>query len=283
MSSVEAPFEVLICHGSYHTPEPYQPFIEALQVQGVKVHCPQLPTSDLTKLNVGDPANPGYDNPPPTQGHPQPADDAVVLRQVLKHVIAQGKYVVVLGHSSGGFVAAYITEPEVQAKVRKSKGQSGGVIGLFFQCALMVPPDESVHTFFQPKDGSQPIIPPYIVVHKHGFFGLLSTKDAKTLFFNGLDDDLATKYEKTMTASPVFTTVLKHDPYADIPCAYLICEQDQALPSAYQEYMVQLQSQRPGVDMTVYRAPSGHSPQLSWTKGLVKTVMEFGHKALLMV
>lgn len=86
-----------------------------------------------------------------------------------------------------------------------------------------------------------------------------------------------------MTASPVFTTVLKHDPYTEVPCAYLVCEQDQALPAAYQEGMIALQSQRPGVDMTVYKAPSGHSPHLTWTEGLVAKVKEFGQKALSVV
>lgn len=165
MSTVEAPFEVLVCHGSYHTPEPYRPFVEALQVQGIRAHCPQLPTADLTKLNVGDTTKPNYDNPPPPDGYPQPAEDAVVLRQILDQIIGRGKYVVVLGHSSGGFVAAYITEPGLQAKARKAKGQSGGIIGIFFECAFLIPPNDSIHTFFQPKDGSEPVIPPYSIVH----------------------------------------------------------------------------------------------------------------------
>ncbi|KAL9105898.1 MAG: hypothetical protein Q9227_009009 [Pyrenula ochraceoflavens] len=214
MSTIEGPFDVLICHGSYHTPEPYQPFIEALKARGITSHCPQLPTADITKLNVGDLTNPNYDNSPPSRGYPQPAEDAIVLKQILDHILEQGKYVLVLGHSSGGFVAAYVTEPELQANVRKSKGQTGGIIGLFFECAFLIPANDSVHTFFQPKDGSQPVIPPYSVVHKHGFFGLLSTKDAATYFFNGLDNTLATKYEKitfsmkihNLTATPTTTT-----------------------------------------------------------------------------
>ena len=154
-----------MCHGSYHTPEPYQPFIEALGAQGITAQCPQLPASDLTKLNVGDPQHPDYDSPPPQQGYPQPTEDAVVLERNLKVLIDQGKYVVVLGHSSGGFVAAYITKPDLQAKVRKSEGKTGGIIGIFFECAFLIPPNESIHTFFQPRDGSTPVIPPWTVVY----------------------------------------------------------------------------------------------------------------------
>jgi len=118
---------------------------------------------------------------------------------------------------------------------------------------------------------------------QHGFTGLLTTKNAATYFFNGLDDAAAARYEKTITASPVLTTVLKGDPYTEVPCAYLICEQDQGLPAAYQEGMVAMQSSRPGVDMTVYRAPCGHSPHLVWTEGLVEKVNHFGKKALALV
>ena len=65
-----------------------------------------------------------------------------------------------------------------------------------------------------------------------------------------------------------------------MPCAYLVTENDLALPVAYQEGMIAMQSARPEVDMTVYRCPAGHSPHLSWTDGLVKAVLEFGKKAL---
>lgn len=84
---------------------------------------------------------------------------------MLNEIISHGKYIVVLGHSSGGFVAAYITKLELQAKVREAKGETGGIVGIFFECAFLIPINESVHTFFQPKDGSAPIIPPWTKVH----------------------------------------------------------------------------------------------------------------------
>ncbi len=42
--------------------------------------------------------------------------------------------------------------------------------------------------------------------------------------------------------------------------------------------MVAMQSQRPGVDMTVFRCSAGHSPHLTWTEGMVEIVMEFGER-----
>ncbi|KAL9067032.1 MAG: hypothetical protein Q9157_006947 [Trypethelium eluteriae] len=232
-------------------------------------------------MNVGDVSNPDYEREPPANGYPQPADDAVVLIDLLKSlIIGSGKQVIVLGHSSGGFTATFVSIPELQASVRKLRGEAGGILGIFYEAGFLVPVGESVHSFFQPKDGSDPIIPPYSVIHAHGFDSLLSTKEGAKYFFNGMDEAIAQHYETTLTASPVFTTVLDNDAYTGLPCAYLISENDLALPAAYQEGMVAMQSQRPGVRMTTYRAPCGHSPHLQWTDGLVEKVKEFAQNLL---
>lgn len=112
-----------------------------------------------------------------------------------------------------------------------------------------------------------------------GFEGLGSTKDGAKYFFNGLDDDTAKYYEGTLTASPPLTTVLDNDPYVSVPCAYLITENDLVLPPAYQESMIEMQGQRSGVELSVYRCGAGHSPHLTWTEGLVSVVEDFEQKA----
>lgn len=71
--------------------------------------------------------------------------------------------------------------------------------------------------------------------------------------------------------------MLENDAYAALPCTYLVTENDLALPAAYQDHMVALQSQRPGVSINVVRCPSGHSPQLTWTEGFVAEVKGFGN------
>lgn len=166
MSSSEKSFSVVICHGSYHTPEPHQNFVAALRSEGIEAQCPQLPSSDLRLLDVGDISNPDYDRDPPPNGYPQPADDAKVVGEILNRLILEhDKYVLLIGHSSGAFTATMVATPELQAKSRKGKGLSGGVIGVFYACGFLVPVGESVNSFFQPKDGSEATIPPYCRVH----------------------------------------------------------------------------------------------------------------------
>ena len=141
-------FVVVVCHGSYHTPKPYRPFLDALKDNGIEVYCPQLPTSDLEKLNVGDVSNPDYDRDPPPGDYPQPADDTKVILELLRQLIEDGKSVLLIGHSSGGFTVTASAISELQAKSRKLQGAPGGIVGIFYVCGLLIPVGESVYSFF---------------------------------------------------------------------------------------------------------------------------------------
>lgn len=155
---------IVLCHGSYHTPAPYTPLLDAFKSRGIDANCPQLPTADLTKLNVGDIDNPDFDRAPPEGGYPQGEEDAKVLLEILKPLVEEGKTVLLLAHSAGGWVATEVARPELQAKRRAERGMSGGIIGIFYMGAFVIPVGESVTTFFQPKDGSF-VTPPFMTFH----------------------------------------------------------------------------------------------------------------------
>ncbi|KAI1395625.1 alpha/beta-hydrolase [Hypoxylon fuscum] len=245
---------VVICHGSYHTPAPYLPL-----------------------LNVGDVNKPDFDRGPPEGGYPQGNEDAKVILDVLEPLVNdQKKKVLVVAHSSGGWVATETARPELQAKARKDKGLAGGIIGILYMGAFIVPVGESIHSFFQPKDGTF-MIPPFLKFHKPGAAGLATPSEAETYFFNDLATDVGKKWATTLTASPILTTKLSNDAYAALPCAYLVLESDLTLPKEYQEVMIASQAQKTG-EFTVYRCATSHSPHLSWTQGVVDTVQDFVKK-----
>jgi hypothetical protein len=100
--------------------------------------------------------------------------------------------------------------------------------------------------------------------------------NAEEYLFNDLDHASAKKWASMLTAAPVMKSPLTHNPYDVLPCAYLVLENDCALPKDYQEGMATSQSK----PFTIYRAPCGHSPHLSWTNGLVQKIEEFGNKAV---
>lgn len=89
MSNEEPQFALVICHGSYHTPTHYEPFMAALRSKGIEVYCPQLPSSDLRLMNVGDVAHPDYDRDPPPGGAPQQDQDVKVLKELLDQLIVR--------------------------------------------------------------------------------------------------------------------------------------------------------------------------------------------------
>ncbi|XXG96831.1 hypothetical protein Hte_003122 [Hypoxylon texense] len=103
MSSVSN-LAVVICHGNYHSPAPYMPLVEALKAEGIEAYYPQLPTSDLAKLNVADVNNPDFDREPPSGGYPQGEEDTGVVLDVLRPVVSRGKDVLIIAHSAGGWV-----------------------------------------------------------------------------------------------------------------------------------------------------------------------------------
>ncbi|GAB1194159.1 hypothetical protein APSETT444_003400 [Aspergillus pseudonomiae] len=270
---------IVICHGSYHSPAPYEPFMEQLRAKGFETYCPFRPTCDLSKLNVGDVNHPDFDLGPPAEGYPTDTDDVNVVVELLDKLVNQdGKLVLVVAHSSGGWVATQAAIPELQATSRQSEGKKGGLAGIFYMGAFVVPVGESIHSFFQPKDGTI-FTPPFMKFHKHGVKGLGTPVDAPRFFFNGLHAESAEKWTATLTASPVNTDRLTNDAYSALPCAYLVLEHDLTLPKEYQEGMIALQTQA-GNRFTVYHAPSGHSPHLTWTEELVDKVAEFTNQLL---
>ncbi|KAI9041520.1 alpha/beta hydrolase [Aspergillus affinis] len=248
---------VVICTGSYHTPAPYEPFMKALVSSGLfEAYFPQRPTCDLNKLNVGDIDHPDLDRGPPPEGYPTDLDDMAVFHQLLERlVVREGKPVILLGHSSGGVIATQAAMPELLYKTRHAQGHSGGVIGLFYVGAFLVPVGESAHSFFQPKDGT-PVIRPFVRVSRS------SHPAASRILERGRDGGEDERWAATLTASPLNTGVLSNDGYSAMPCAYVVLDDDACLPQIYQENMIALQSQRGNV-FTVYHAPSGHSPHLA--------------------
>lgn len=155
---------VVLCQGLYHSPAHYGALLEAFKARGIDAYCPHLPTSDMTKLNVGDIEHPDLDCEPPPGGYPQGDDDARVVVEVLKPLVLAGKSVILMGHSAGGFVATEAALPELQLKIRTAKGLSGGIIGIFYMGAFVIPVGESVSSFFQPKDGNL-MTPPFMRFH----------------------------------------------------------------------------------------------------------------------
>ncbi|KAJ5092767.1 hypothetical protein N7456_008628 [Penicillium angulare] len=272
-------FAVVICHGSYHTPVPYQGLIEALEAHGIETHCPQRPTCDLNNLNIGDPENPDFNRPPPENGYPLASEDAAIVGNVIDELISENKLVLLVAHSSGGWVACEAAISARQAPVRKTQGQSGGVIGIFFVGAFIIPLGESIDSFIQPKEGPT-VTPIWLQLYKYGHEGVGTITDPVKYLFNDLEPIEAEKWAATLSAAPIPRSPLTHDPYSGLPCAYLVLENDLTLPKEYQEGMIAAHNAVNKRQISTLRCHASHSPHVSWTVGLRDEIEKFGAQTL---
>lgn len=113
---------------------------------------------------------------------------------------------------------------------------------------------------------------------KYGPKGLGTVVEPTRFLFNDVDATTAEKWAATLTAGPILTSPLTHDPYANLPCTYLVLEKDMTLPVEYQEGMVAGQNAKCERQIALLRAPCGHAPHLSWTEGLRDAIEAFGRQ-----
>jgi pimeloyl-ACP methyl ester carboxylesterase len=97
----------------------------------------------------------------------------VILGKLRPLVEEQGKSMVLLGHSSGGWVATQTALKKLHAKRRAERKLTGVIIGIFYLDALVIPVGESIHSYFQPKYGTT-VVPPFMTFHVSQTMSLIS-------------------------------------------------------------------------------------------------------------
>lgn len=76
-------------------------------------------------MYVGDGTSPDHSRDLPPNGYPQPADDAVMVNELLSQLfLDSGKHVLLVGHSAGAFTATMVATPDFQAKTCKHTADS---------------------------------------------------------------------------------------------------------------------------------------------------------------
>lgn len=111
---------ILLAHGAWHPPHLYIPLQEALAKQGYTLVIPALPTMGVDATGVGWDA------------------DVKVLLEHAEPLFAQGKEVVLVGHSYGGIPAGVATRGNGVAE-RAQNGLPGGFRHVVFLCAFAIP------------------------------------------------------------------------------------------------------------------------------------------------
>ncbi|KAJ5775274.1 uncharacterized protein N7511_000285 [Penicillium nucicola] len=183
-------------------------------------------------------------------------DDVSSLRSVLTAVAEEGRDIVVVGHSYGGVVASSAVEG-LDKPARTANGKRGGVVSVVYLAAFALDKGQSLLELL----GGSPL--PWMKIEGD----YVHAEGAGDIAWQDLTLEQREKWDSTVThtSRAVFSGEATYEPWQDIPCSYIICEQDQALLPPIQEFFA-LKICRPG---QTHRLPASHSPFLSMPERLV--------------
>ncbi|KAK0649941.1 Alpha/beta hydrolase fold-1 [Cercophora newfieldiana] len=243
---------ILIVPGAW--PPAWSPFLTTLLAA-------RYPSSSHT---VSLPTNGGTSLPLATL-----ADDIAAIQASLHTLIHdEGHDVILLCHSSGGVSGSNAVEG-------RAAGKKGGVARVVFFSGFVLKAGESLMGMF----GGKPL--PWMVVEVSTSPASVDMEclqgdrvlgDAEMLpqvGFNDLPVDEQAKWVKEMThtSTALFVAPSGYELWANgVPCSYLFCTEDNALPLAYQQGM----AQQLGPENRTANLKSGHCPFLSVPDQLLK-------------
>ncbi|KAL8990204.1 MAG: hypothetical protein Q9177_001079 [Variospora cf. flavescens] len=211
----------------------------------------------------------------PSCGSPNPQtatceQDTDVLRQQCISLIEDGgKELLLVCHSYGGIPgggAAF----GLSKKDRLQEGKEGGVIGLVYMAAFVVPEGISLFDFLGRQHA------PYVISDTPSE-GMVIISPAIETLFNDVDRDTASRLVALLLphANLAFESPAPKQAWTEPAYqgkrAFLRCTQDQALPSAVQDMFVQ----RSGLDLIVKDVDAGHEPHISRPSEVCEAVIGF--------
>ncbi|KAJ5835760.1 hypothetical protein N7447_001786 [Penicillium robsamsonii] len=204
------------------------------------------------------PAHPSIGAEPPSKTL---ADDTSSLRNVLTKLADEGRDLVVVGHSYGGVVASSSVEGLDKA-ARAAEGKTGGVVKVVYLAAFALDKGQSLlgmlggnYLPWMKVEGD------YVLADGTGEVGWQDISVEEQEKWNAL---------ASHTSRAVFSGESTYEPWTDIACAYIVCEQDRALPPPFQE----LFASKMGGPENTYRLPSSHSPFLSMPDRLAEVLQQ---------
>ncbi|KAK1145509.1 hypothetical protein N8T08_004067 [Aspergillus melleus] len=187
-------------------------------------------------------------------------DDVCNLHNALAEISDAGEDIILVAHSYGGLVSSSAVKG-LEKHVRQKNGQAGGVVMLVYMAAFVVAQGQSL------VSTSGGLMMPWISSEGSRTFCALPASEA----FHDLSPAEQTRWSSALTHTclSVFFGKATHEPWNDLPTAYILCEDDTMLPLPVQEYM----SSAIGTSRTL-RLKASHHPYLSFPGKVVDYVAE---------
>jgi pimeloyl-ACP methyl ester carboxylesterase len=115
---------IVLVHGAWHSPACFDDLVTLLHGHGYETRAVQLPTAGKD-LNA------------------TPIEDAVAIQETTRALAEEGKDIVLVMHSYGGFVGTASAKGLLK-KDRQVEGKQGGIIHLVYLAAFLVDEGKSL-------------------------------------------------------------------------------------------------------------------------------------------
>lgn len=243
---------IVIVPGAWHVPEHYADLLASLKSRGYDAHCPRLPTATTTL---------------PLPSSATLADDTAVVRSQVQTLIDDGQKVILLMHSYGGIVGTGSLDALLWPQ-RQSKGLAGGVVGLIYMAAFVIPAGTCLNTPFGGGDNV-----PFLDYDTEN--DTISMQDARNAFYGHVEsDEEAQKWLGLCTLAPaqINRDVLQWVPYEyigkGVDATYLVCRRDLNLPTGLQEGMATLLGETSRMEY----CDAGHCAMIGYAEEIVRVI-----------
>ncbi|RAH78904.1 alpha/beta-hydrolase [Aspergillus japonicus CBS 114.51] len=196
------------------------------------------------------PAHPSIGAEPPSKT--LSSNDVSSLRRHLINLADAENDIVVVAHSYGGVVASNAVDG-LSKTTRAQSGQAGGVVQVIYLAAFCTRSRAK-----STRDAGRELF----ALDAGGRMSPITLLTSNNIGWQDLplDEQVQWNAFTQHTSRAVFAGKVTHEPWSsEIPCAYVICEQDQAMPPVFQEGFA---AKVAGPENT-YRLPASHSPFLS--------------------
>ncbi|KAL9083353.1 MAG: hypothetical protein Q9165_008553 [Trypethelium subeluteriae] len=252
MATPSANTTIIIVPGAWHPPPVYDGLVSRLNSASYDAFVPRLPSCDSS-----DPADATC------------SKDADAVRSAILHHLDEGKDVLVLAHSYGGIPAGGAARGLSKAH-RQKEGKKGGVIGLVYVSAFVVPGGVNLLTVMGGKHA------PYVVENQPSEHNALIA-NPRQVCFNDLSDTEAEKLVNLLRPqslisldSPAPAAAWAEPEFAG-RLGFVRCMKDQALPPQFQDGF----TDNSGVEWKKRDIEAGHAPFLGKPEEFIEILGEW--------
>ncbi|KAF6793712.1 hypothetical protein CSOJ01_13886 [Colletotrichum sojae] len=204
---------IVFVPGAWHCATRFRPVTAPLEALGYHTRSVQLPS---------------YGAQPPLSDF---SPDVAAIRRHIEEAVDAGEDVVLFMHSYGGVVGCEACRG-LDGPSRRALGKPGGVVRLVFCSAFMMPEDVSLFDVLQGK----PL--PWFILSENDT--VVFPDKPEDIFYNDLDQEATN--EEILRLRPhsyrTFFSKLTYAAWRDVPVTYILCEQDNAIPRAAQQKMI---------------------------------------------